>query len=326
MENKSNSVLDAVGVIQSEIRALEDLIPKLSDNFSNIVRKIIECKGKIVVSGIGKSGHIGRKISSTLASTGTPSYFLHPAEAIHGDLGILSSDDLVILISHSGESKELTDILPSIKRLGIPIIAFVGNKESSIGKRSDYIVDISVETEACPMNLTPTSSTTATLVMGDALAIALLKQRNFNENDFALRHPGGQLGKKLILTVDDLMHREKELPLISISSNIKDILMEMTSKKMGVVGLTEKGGTIPGIITDGDLRRCIEKHENIFTLNAGDIMTKNPKTITKDKLAMTALKLMEEYSITNLFVLDDDESRIPVGLIHIHDILKAGLM
>ncbi len=320
-----NSINIAKKVINNEIDALKKLLPRLDNNFEKIVHTILNCSGKVIVIGVGKSGHVGRKISSTFSSTGTPSYFLHPSEAMHGDLGVITSTDIIILISNSGQSSEIINLIPTIKKLGVKIISLVGNTNSTIAKQSDYIFDISVEKEACPLNLSPTSSTTATLVVGDALAISLLEHRNFKKEDFALRHPGGILGKKLLLTVNDLMHKGGSIPLVNIDTSTKNLVMEMTGKKLGVVGITDNKNNLIGIVTDGDLRRGIEKFSNIFIETPRKIMARDPITIKGNILAVDALNVMEKHNITSLFVLKNEKSKIPVGIIHIHDILKAGI-
>lgn len=320
-----NSINVAKKVINNEIDALKKLLPRLDNNFEKIVHAILNCSGKVIVIGVGKSGHIGRKISSTFSSTGTPSYFLHPSEAMHGDLGVITSTDIIILISNSGQSSEIINLIPTIKKLGVKIISLVGNTNSTIAKQSNYIFDISVEKEACPLNLSPTSSTTATLVVGDALAISLLEHRNFKKEDFALRHPGGILGKKLLLTVNDLMHKGGSIPLVNIDTSTKNLVMEMTGKKLGVVGITDNKNNLIGIVTDGDLRRGIEKFSNIFIETPRKIMARDPITIKGNILAVDALNVMEKHNITSLFVLKNEKSKIPVGIIHIHDILKAGI-
>ncbi len=320
-----NSINIAKKVINNEIDALKKLLPRLDNNFEKIVHAILNCSGKVIVIGVGKSGHVGRKISSTFSSTGTPSYFLHPSEAMHGDLGVITSTDIIILISNSGQSSEIINLIPTIKKLGVKIISLVGNTNSTIAKQSNYIFDISVEKEACPLNLSPTSSTTATLVVGDALAISLLEHRNFKKEDFALRHPGGILGKKLLLTVNDLMHKGGSIPLVNINTSTKNLVMEMTGKKLGVVGITDNKNNLIGIVTDGDLRRGIEKFSNIFIETPRKIMARDPITIKGNILAVDALNVMEKHNITSLFVLKNEKSKIPVGIIHIHDILKAGI-
>jgi arabinose-5-phosphate isomerase len=320
-----NSINIAKKVINNEIDALKKLLPRLDNNFETIVHTILNCSGKVIVIGVGKSGHVGRKISSTFSSTGTPSYFLHPSEAMHGDLGVITSTDIIILISNSGQSSEIINLIPTIKKLGVKIISLVGNTNSTIAKQSDYIFDISVEKEACPLNLSPTSSTTAALVVGDALAISLLEHRNFKKEDFALRHPGGILGKKLLLTVNDLMHKDGSIPLVNIDTSTQNLIMEMTGKKLGVIGITDNKNNLIGIVTDGDLRRGVEKFSNIFIETPRKIMARDPITIKGNILAVDALNVMEKHNITSLFVLKNEKSKIPVGIIHIHDILKAGI-
>lgn len=313
-------------VIDIELSALEDLKNKIDENFEKACNILFECKGKVVVTGIGKSGIIGQKIAATLASTGTPAFFMHPSEGLHGDLGMLSKNDVVLAISNSGETEELIKIIPIIKRMGNKMIVMTGRKSSSLAKAGDVILDIGVKKEACPLNLAPTASTTTTLVLGDALAVALIKMRGFKEEDFAFRHPAGTLGRKLFYRVSDLMHKGEEIPLVQEDTNMKDTIYVISSKKLGATGVINKNGELIGIITDGDLRRAIEKYENIFKMSVTDIMTKNPKWILKDELAVKALQVMESYSITTLFVFEKPENRKPVGIIHLHDILKAGIV
>lgn len=313
-------------VISIEKEALTEIEKKIDKNFEEACKILLECKGKVVVTGIGKSGIIGQKIAATFASTGTPAFFMHPSEGLHGDLGMLSKNDVVIAISNSGETDEIMKLLPIIKRMGNKLIVMTGRKKSSLAKSGDVVIDIGVKKEACPLNLAPTASTTATLAMGDALAVALIKLRGFKEEDFAFRHPAGALGKKLFLKVSDLMHTGQDIPLVSEDASMKDAIYVISSKKLGTVGVTDKKGYLVGVITDGDLRRAIEKYENIFKMKASDIMTKNPKYILKDELAVKALQVMESYSITTLFVFEKEGDRIPVGIIHLHDILKAGVV
>ncbi|MEA3499734.1 MAG: KpsF/GutQ family sugar-phosphate isomerase [Candidatus Marinimicrobia bacterium] len=320
-----NSINIAEKVINNEIDAIKKLLNRLDNNFEKIVQEILNCEGKVIIIGVGKSGHVGRKISSTLSSTGTPSYFLHPSEAVHGDLGIITSTDIILLISNSGQSNEIINLLPIIKKFGVKIISLVGNTNSTIARQSDYIFDIGVKKEACPLDLAPTSSTTVTLVIGDALAVSLLEHKKFEKEDFALRHPGGILGKKLLLTVNDLMHKENSIPLVTIDTSTKDLVMEMTSKNLGVVGVTDNEKKLIGIVTDGDLRRGIERFSNIFKETTKKIMAMDPITIEGKILAVDALNVMEKHNITSLFVMENERSKIPVGIIHIHDILKAGI-
>lgn len=315
---------NAKKVLEIEGKAIESLIDNIGDDFKNAVESILNSKGKVVVTGMGKSGIICKKIASTLASTGTPAIFLHPAEAAHGDLGMIVRDDVVIAISNSGESEELINILPVIKRMGIKLICITGNGASTLAKFGDIVLKVSITKEACPLGLAPTASTTATLALGDALAISLLQERGFNEEDFASIHPGGSLGRMLLLTVEDLMHTGGDIPLVNEETSVKDALFEITSKRMGTTGVIDKDGRLTGIVTDGDLRRALEKDSDILSKRACDIMTKNPKVITKDSLAGKALNEMEKYSITTLFVLCED--RKVDGIVHIHDMLKKGVV
>jgi arabinose-5-phosphate isomerase len=312
--------------LKIESEAIKALIARVNDEFRTAVELILKCKGKVVITGIGKSGLIGQKIASTLTGTGTPSFFLHPAEGIHGDLGILSKNDIIIAISNSGETEEILKILPSIKRLGIKLIAMTGRLKSNLAKSADVVLNTSVKEEACPLNLAPTASTTATLALGDALAVALLELRGFKKEDFALIHPGGTLGKKLLLSVADLMHTGSEIPLVKVNTEMKDVLLEMTSKRFGITGVVNESGELIGVITDGDLRRALEKYPDIMKKTSSDIMTTNPKWIEKTALAAKALRIMEEYSITCLFVYENNRNNIPIGIIHLHDLLRAGVV
>ena len=311
-------------VIRKEARAVLDLERKIDDRFVKAVELILKCKGRVIVTGIGKSGIIGKKIAATLTSTGTAAFFLHPAEAIHGDLGMVRKNDVVIAITKSGDTDELNHLIPLFKRLAVPIISFTGNPHSPVAEKSDLLIDVSVNEEACPYNLIPTSSTTATLVMGDALAIALLEERHFSSEDFALLHPGGQLGRKLILRVADIMHTGNQIPMVSEETNMKDVILEITSKRLGTTTVVNEKGKLVGIFTDGDLRRLVERTDEIFSLKAKQTMTKNPKTIDGDELAAKALNMMESYSITSLIITNGKKE--PVGIVHLHDILKAGVV
>lgn len=315
-------------VLKIEAEAIEALIVRIDERFEQAVKMILNCEGRVVVTGMGKSGLIGKKIAATLASTGTPALFLHPAEGIHGDLGMVMRGDTVIALSNSGETDELSRMLPSLKRLGIGIIALTGNPESTLAKNSDVVIDVGVKEEACPLGLAPTASTTATLAMGDALAVVLLDQRGFKEEDFACFHPGGALGKKLLLRVRDLMHTDEAVPMVSEGTLIKDAIYEISSKKMGVTAVVDASGKLVGVISDGDLRRWMEKTEktgeNLLIKEAKDIMTKNPKVANKDSLAAEAVSIMEKNSITCLIVAD--RSAVPEGVIHLHDLLKAGVV
>lgn len=316
---------EAKKVIRIEAEALLTLADAIDGEFEKAVRLILGTKGRVVVTGMGKSGLIGQKIASTMASTGTPAFFLHPAEGIHGDLGMIMKGDVVIAISNSGETEEVVRILPVIKRLGAALVSMSGNSASTLAKAGDVFLDISVKEEACPLGLAPTASTTATLAMGDALAVALLLERGFNAEDFAMFHPGGALGKKLILTVEDLMHAGEAVPLVGSETLMREALFVITSKGLGLVGVTDADGALVGVITDGDLRRALGKDFDILALPAGELMSHNPKRINRRELAAKALQRMEEYSITSLFVFDDEEDNKPVGVIHLHDLLKAGI-
>lgn len=317
---------EARRVIRTEAEALSAMAERIDDTFEQAVRLILASTGRVVVSGMGKSGLIGQKIASTMASTGTPALFLHPAEGIHGDLGMIMKGDLVIAISNSGETEEVLRILPVIKRLGAHLIGMSGNPSSTLARSSDVFLDVSVKEEACPLGLAPTASTTATLAMGDALAVALLVQRGFKAEDFALFHPGGSLGKKLFLRVEDLMHEGQEVPLVSEQTLMKEALFVISSKRLGVTGVTGSDGTLRGVITDGDLRRALEKGTDILERQAAEIMKLNPLRIKRQELAAASLQIMEHHSITSLFVFEDDLSGVPCGIIHLHDILRAGIV
>ncbi|KIH76568.1 arabinose-5-phosphate isomerase [Geoalkalibacter ferrihydriticus] len=312
-------------VLRVEADAILALEDRLDERFERAVEMVLACQGRVVITGMGKSGLICQKIASTMASTGTPALFLHPAEGIHGDLGMLMKGDVVIAISNSGETEEITRILPIIKRMGLPLITLSGNVRSTLGRAGDVSLDISIKEEACPLGLAPTASTTATLAMGDALAVTLLERRGFREEDFALFHPGGALGKKLLLRVEDVMHSGADIPLVSESTLLKEALFEITSKKLGVTGVVDAQGNLAGVFTDGDLRRRIEDGFDILNAAIGTIMSADPKRILRSNLAAKALQRMEEHSITSLFVFETDESRVPVGIVHIHDLLKAGV-
>jgi len=316
---------EARRVIRTEADALLAMAERINNTFEQAVNIILASPGRVVVSGMGKSGLIGQKIASTMASTGTPALFLHPAEAIHGDLGMIMKGDVVIAISNSGETEEMLRILPVIKRLGACLISMSGNSASTLARSSDVYLDVSVKEEACPLGLAPTASTTATLAMGDALAVALLLRRGFQAEDFAVFHPGGSLGKKLFLRVEDLMHVGEEIPLVTRQTLMKDALFVISAKRMGVTGVTGDDGALCGVITDGDLRRALEKGYDIFGIQASDIMKCNPKRVKRLDLAAAALQIMEKYSITSLFVFDNDQSRSPCGIVHLHDILRAGI-
>ena len=321
-----DNILDiAKRVLKTEAEAVAALIEKLNSNFENAVNLIFESKGRVVVTGMGKSGLVGKKIAATLASTGTPAFFLHPAEASHGDLGMVTERDIIISISNSGETAELLRLIPFLKRYRVKLISMTGNPASTLAKASDVSLDVSVKEEACPMGIVPTASTTATMAMGDAIAVALLVKRGLNENDFAFFHPGGSIGKKLFIRVKDLMHTGDLLPVVSFDTPMSKAVIEMSSKRLGHAIVIDKNGRISGILTDGDVRRGLgEWAGKLFELTAGEVMTKSPKTITPEELAAKALSILEKYSITAL-VVPDEEGR-PVGIIHLHDILRQGIV
>ena len=319
-------VEEAKRVLRVEAQSLLDLAGRIDENFSRAVELLYYCKGKVVLMGMGKSGLVGRKIASTFASTGTPSFFLHPAEGLNGDFGMLAKEDLIIAISNSGETRELLEVLPLIKRYGNRLITLTGNMTSTLAKSGDVNLDIHVKEEADPLGLAPTSSTTATLALGDALAVALMGKRDFKKEDFAILHPGGVLGKKLLLKVEDLMHIGKAFPMVSEKALMKDAVFEITSKRLGVTAVCNTEGHLVGVITDGDLRRALEKFSDLFNRKASEVLTRNPKWIEKDALAAKAVQRMEEYSITSLFVFDKAGDKVPVGIIHLHDLLKAGVV
>lgn len=316
---------EARRVIRVEADALQAMAGRIDAAFEQAVTLILQSRGRVVVSGMGKSGLIGQKIASTMASTGTPALFLHPAEGIHGDLGMIMTGDVVIAISNSGETEEILRILPAIKRIGAHVIALTGSSVSTLARNSDVFLDVSVREEACPLGLAPTASTTAALAMGDALAVALLVQRGFRAEDFAIFHPGGSLGKKLLLRVEDLMHTGEAVPLVTESTLMKDALFVITAKGLGVTGVVGSDGSLCGVITDGDLRRSLEKGFDILDRSAAELMKRSPRRIRRHELAAAALQVMEQFAITSLFVFDDDLSRSPCGIVHIHDLLRAGI-
>ena len=323
----SNEIANiAKEVIRIESQAVSTLEQRINEDFESAVKKILNCSGRLIVSGVGKSGLISQKIASTMASTGTPAQFVHPGEATHGDLGMITGQDLLLIISNSGETKELTQLIPLIKKKGILIIGLIGKKNSTLTTESDIYIDTSVDKEACTLDLAPTASTTATLAMGDALAISILELRGFDKKDFAALHPGGTLGKRLLLTIDQLAHKGDRLPIVSFDTSIKDALFTISEKGLGLTGVLDDNGYIVGIITDGDIRRGLENiGDSILKKTAESLMSKNPKWIKSDTLAISALELMEEHSITSLFVYSNDSSKKPDGVVHIHDILKSGI-
>ena len=315
---QNSDILNAVNTIDCEIEAIEELKNNLDDSLTAALDLIEQAKGRIILTGMGKSGHIAKKIAASLASTGTPSFFMHPAEASQGDLGMVTEDDIIIAISNSGESRELVDVLNYSKRFGIKLIAITKNPDSSLGKAGDIVLKLPQAKEACPLGLAPTSSTTATLVLGDVITVGMIKRKGFSKAQFNQRHPGGKLGS-ILQRVKDLMHTGDEMPILEEHSTLKELILEMTSKRLGCVGLINKQGELTGIFTDGDLRRRIEK--NAQTALAIDIMTKNPTIASKDMFTSEAVKIMNDKKITNMFVVEDKK---PIGAIHIHDLLKNG--
>jgi arabinose-5-phosphate isomerase len=321
-----SEIEEARRVLRVEARAILDLAERIDDTFERAVTLLYHCKGRVVLTGMGKSGLVGRKIASTFASTGTPAFFLHPAEGLNGDFGMVTREDVVIAISYSGETRELIEILPFLKRSGNRLISLTGNGNSTLARSSDVSIDVRVKEEACPLGLAPTASTTATLAMGDALAVSMMVKRGFKEEDFALLHPGGALGKRLLLKVADLMHEGRAFPRVKEKTLMKEAIVEITSKRLGVTGVCDGEGRLVGVITDGDLRRALERFSDLLNREAQEVMTKNPKWIEKDALAAKAVQRMEEFSITSLFVFKDGSSRIPLGIIHLHDLLKSGVV
>jgi arabinose-5-phosphate isomerase len=310
-------------VLAVEAGAIQEQIDKLGADFVKAIEILKESKGKVILTGMGKSGLICRKIVATFASTGTPAFFLHPGEATHGDLGMVMSDDVLVTLSNSGETEEIISILPGIKRMGLKVIALVGNPESTLSRHADAIINVGVSKEACPMGVAPTSSTTAALAVGDAMAVVLFKEKGFSLDDFAMLHPGGALGRRLKL-VSDLMRTSEDIPVTSPDTSLIDTLYEISSKRLGITGVQNEEKRLIGVITDGDLRRAMERKIDIYTATAKDIMTKNPKRIKESDLAAKALSIMEQNKITSLFVFDEGGENL-VGVIHIHDLLRANI-
>lgn len=312
-----------LAVIETEAQAVFELTQRIDARFEKACELLLACKGRIVVTGMGKSGHIANKVAATLSSTGSPAFFMHPGEASHGDLGMITRQDIVVAISHSGTTVEIVTLLPLLKRLEVPLITLTGNPESVLAKTADVNIDVSIKQEACPLGLAPTTSTTVSLVMGDALAIALLQARGFSAEDFALSHPGGALGKKLLLRIDDLYHTGKQLPLIHEQATISEALIEVTDKKLGMTCVVDKQGYLLGVYTDGDVRRTLNRQCDINTTCIKEVMTQNCRTISKGMLAAEALAMMQKYSITSLVVVD--EQNRPHAVLHLHDLLRSGV-
>ncbi len=313
-----------LAVLRTEAEAVHGLMERIDHNFVRACEYMLDCRGRIVVTGMGKSGHIANKIAATLASTGSPAFFVHPGEASHGDLGMITGGDVVLALSNSGETGEIITILPIIKRLGVPLVAMTGNPESTLAKEADVNIDVSVDKEACPLGLAPTASTTASLAMGDALAVALLETRGFTELDFARSHPGGSLGRRLLLHVADIMHRGEKIPRVSKEATISEALVEMTAKGLGMTAVADENGVISGIFTDGDLRRTLDKGVDLHNTPVTEVMTPGGVTTRPDRLAAEALKLMEENKINALLVVDDT-NRL-TGALNMHDLLRAGVV
>ena len=317
----------AQDVLRMEAEAILELVPRVDANFAAAISLILECPGRTVITGMGKSGIVGRKMAATFASTGTPSFYLHPAEGIHGDLGMVTAADVVIALSNSGETGEILNILPSLRRIGAKIIAMVGNANSTLAKNADVVLDVGVEKEACPLGLAPTSSTTAALAYGDAIALALLQKRNFTASQFAVFHPGGSLGRKLLLTVGNIMHKGNENPLVSADTTVQEALFVITDKGLGAVSVVDAEGKMLGVLTDGDIRRGLSKGVDFLQRSVADLMTKAPKYITADKLAAQALHLMESNQPKPITVLPVvDENMVVIGLLHMTDLVRQGVV
>jgi arabinose-5-phosphate isomerase len=316
--------LTARRVLEIEARAILELVPRLGDSFAQACQLCLDCEGRVVVTGMGKSGHIAGKLAATLASTGTPAFFVHPAEASHGDLGMITRKDVVIALSNSGDTTEIVTLLPLLKRLGVALITLTGNTRSTLAEASQAVLDIGVSEEACPLNLAPTASTSAALAMGDALAIALLEKRGFTSEDFALSHPGGALGRKLLLRVEDLMRTGTEIPQVAAATPVIDGLMEMTGKGLGMTAVTDTAGKLLGMFTDGDLRRKLDQKIDVHTATMEQVMTKDCKTASPEMLAAEAVHLLEQNKINGLLIVDTDNQLI--GALNIHDLFRAGVM
>ena len=314
----------ALAVIETELASIEAIKSRIDDNFVKACEIILGCKGRVVVIGMGKSGHIGNKIAATLASTGTPAFFVHPGEASHGDLGMITANDVVIALSNSGETGEILTILPIIKRLSVPMISITGKPNSTLSTEADINLDATVEKEACPLGLAPTSSTTVALVFGDALAVALLDARGFTEEDFALSHPGGSLGRRLLLHVKDIMHTGEDIPMVNEDASLRDALLEITQKNLGMTAIVNKQQQVIGIYTDGDLRRTLDKNIDVHTAAVKNVMTINCKTIQQNILAAEALTVMQENKINAMLVVDN--SNVVIGALNMHDLLRAGVV
>ncbi|MDH3451001.1 MAG: KpsF/GutQ family sugar-phosphate isomerase [Gammaproteobacteria bacterium] len=314
----------ALAVIDTESEALQALRPRIDDTFVDACRLMLGCRGRVVVSGMGKSGHIGHKIAATLASTGTPAFFMHPGEASHGDLGMITAADVAMVLSNSGETEELLTVVPLIKRLGVPLIALTGNPASSLATVAEVNLDVSVPKEACPLGLAPTASTTATLAMGDALAVALLESRGFTQEDFARAHPGGALGRKLLLHIADIMHTGEDMPMVSPDTTFRDALLEMSRARMGMTAVVDAQRRVLGVFTDGDLRRALDRNMDLHSTRIEQVMTADCRTADPDMLAAAALQMMDTHKINALLVVDGQQRLI--GALNMHDLLRAGVV
>ncbi len=323
-QNEQDIIALAHAVVTVEKEAIESLLERIDADFVHACRLMLACKGRVVVTGMGKSGHIAGKIAATLASTGTPAFFVHPGEASHGDLGMITSQDVVLALSNSGETEEIVTILPIIKRLGVPLIAMTGHPESTLAKLASAHLNVAVEQEACPLGLAPTASTTAALVMGDALAVSLLESRGFTRADFAMSHPGGSLGKRLLMRVGDLMHRDDAVPAVSRDARVADVLLEMTGKKLGMTAVVDDQRNVAGIFTDGDLRRMLEKNLDVHDTAVTEVMTSSCTMVGEDLLAAEAMRIMQQKKINALLVVDQRQKLI--GALNMHDLLRAGIV
>ena len=322
--DESKLIRTARDVLETEASAVTALVARVDRNFTTACRLMLSCRGRVVVTGMGKSGHVANKIAATLASTGTPAFFVHPGEASHGDLGMITGDDLVLALSNSGETSELVTILPLIKRLGVKLIALTGKPDSTLAKTADAHLDVSVAREACPLNLAPTASTTAALAMGDALAVSLLEARGFTEEDFARSHPGGSLGRRLLLRTEDVMHKGEQIPSVQAGTSLSQALMEMTRKGLGMTAVIDANGLVVGIFTDGDLRRTLDKQLDVHKAKIDEVMTRNCTTAGPDMLAGEALHLMESRKFNGLLIVDKDNKLL--GALNMHDLLRAGIV
>ena len=311
-------------VLEIEKNAIEQLAQYINDDFSNACQLMYDCKGRVIVIGMGKSGHIGNKIAATLASTGTPAFFVHPGEASHGDLGMITQDDVLLMISNSGETAEVINLISVIKRIGAKIVGMSGKQHSTLAQQSDVHISITISEEACPLGLAPTASTTATLAMGDAIAVALLEEKGFTADDFALSHPGGSLGKRLLLMLKDVMHQGEALPVVAENTTVKNALLEMTAKGLGMTAVIDNKGLLSGIFTDGDLRRILEQRIDIHATAISEVMTKQCTTANESMLAAEALNIMEQKKINGLLVVDQQQQ--PIGALNMQDLLKAGVL